>query len=185
LQEGATRTAASFNIEVWQQRWIELLEQLGWVEKGAKMLYGSKAGPSRDKQEKLSPEHSVSRIVDAQAAEFHLPNNDPGVTDMTKDLPGHESTWLLKKTVLHLGASLAEREQVVQALMSRLREHEHTAQTFSIELGSKEKIIRERDEAITWLQAEVAAREGIIRARDEAITWLQTRLDRYEKGGGR
>ena len=32
LQEGATRTAASFSLEIWRERWTELLYQLGWLE---------------------------------------------------------------------------------------------------------------------------------------------------------
>lgn len=185
LQEGATRTAASFRLEVWQQRWIELLQQLGWVEKGAKIFSGSEAQPSQDKHEKLSLADAASSIMEGQEAEFHLTGNDSGGMDKPEHLADDESTRLLKKTARHLSASLAEREQVVQALMSRLREHQRTPQTFSRELESKEKIINARDEAITWLQSELEARERIISARDEAIRWLQSRLADDEKEGGR
>jgi hypothetical protein len=74
-----------------------------------------------------------------------------GVTPSGED----EKARLLKKTALHLTASLAEREQALQAMKTRLTEREQAARLLLAEMDVKEKIIAARDEAIVWLRGEL------------------------------
>ena len=72
-----------------------------------------------------------------------------------------ESTRLLKKTALHLGASLTEREQVISLLKARLTEYEEAARARLLE----------HDEAVRMFSAQLAAKEAELQSIHNSRSW--------------
>lgn len=161
LQEGATRTAASFSLEIWRDRWTELLQQLGWLEQRTEQAQSAFVQQAFDGVEQ-SPRAASAPINLFEQEKSMLPLKEDSVW---RDLPelssDNESTRLLKKRALHLSASLTEREQTARALSARLTECEETFRARLLE----------HDEAVRIFSAQLAAKEAQIQSIHNSRGW--------------
>jgi polysaccharide pyruvyl transferase CsaB len=169
LQQAASQMAASFSLEVWQQRWKVQLEQMNWL-------------PLREQMTSSAAKQTVDTIsgrpevVDSGALSFlkdSAANPSPEAQEVSSQV---ESMQFLGKKILRLTASLTEREQAAQALSAKLNERDQAAQWLSTEMKAAEQIIRARDEGIAWLQTELHEKEQARQRLATQLTAAETQL---------
>ncbi|MGB7924912.1 MAG: polysaccharide pyruvyl transferase family protein [Pyrinomonadaceae bacterium] len=176
LQEAASQMAASFSLDVWQQRWRAQLEQMNWLPFQAQ----TSVSAAKQTVETTGAQPLAADSVALTLLKDVATNLSPGNQETSSQA---ESVRLLEKRILRLTASLAERERAARALSATLSEREQAAQALSTELQAREKIIRARDEGIAWLQTELKEREQAMQALAKQLTIHSSRgrrlLSRY------
>jgi len=158
LQEGAARTAASFSLEIWRERWTQLLQQLGWLEHRTQM---ASLKQTFDGGEQLPDTDAAPVSLIEQEKSMLLLKEDSPRSDVPQLSSDNETTRLLKKRALHLSASLTEREQTARALLARLTECEEAARVRLLE----------HDEAVRIFSAQLAAREAQLQSIHNSRGW--------------
>ena len=103
---------------------------------------------------------NVGKVVKAMLVDLLEVAIDSDSDDKASDL--------LKRTALHLSASLTEREQAVVVMKTRLEERDRAAKLLETELEVREKVVTARDEAIAWLN------EELTNSRKENVTLAES-----------
>jgi polysaccharide pyruvyl transferase CsaB len=158
LQEGATRTAKSFCLEIWRERWTELLHQLGWLEHRVQLA--SVEQTLNNSEQSLHVDSAPVSLCE-QEKDMRLLKEDSVWRDMPELSSDNESTRLLKKRALHLNACLTESEEVVRLLNARLTEYEEAARARLLE----------HDEAVRIFTAQLAAKDVQLQSIRNSRGW--------------